>query len=213
MYLSSPKATQRNNRDSNPYEATVGTRIPTPEYDVEATADTVTVSNIDIGQIAPTLSAISEIRFDVTVSLGNQVASTATAGLDESATLEGLEPGTTYTVSVVAVALVDGEVFTDSAPGTTQVTTEAAQLPQLATPVVTAILETPREFIVTWNAVANAGSYELATYVGSAVAPGNIYTGPRDSVWQRPPILLCLLTPGHTIHNRCCSDCRQPSHA
>ena len=98
--------------------------------------------------------------------------------LDESATLTGLTPGTTYTVSVVATVLFDdGTVFTDSAAGTTQVTTEAGQLPpQLDTPNIQSVVsiddnvakDTPRGGLtITWASVDDAELYFVSVYIGN----------------------------------------------
>ena len=151
--------------DSDPYEVNVATRIATPVFEVTTTADTLTVSNINIGEDVEALTfGVDEVIFNVTAYLGEQVHSTATAGLDESATFTGLASGTTYTVSVVAVALLDGEVFTDSDPGTATVAIEMP-LPPLDTPSILSVVladdtiaenQPVNALTITWDSVANA---------------------------------------------------------
>ena len=141
--------------NSGAYMESIATRILRPEFDVAATTDTVTVSNIDIGDVSDLMNNPGEeVRLDSTIYLGNQAQSTTTVGvLDDSSvtfTFTGLAPDTTYTVSVVAVATQDEEVTTDSDPSTRTITTETDQL---ATPQPTAGFITGDSIEFSWNAI------------------------------------------------------------
>ena len=101
------------------------------------------------------------------VTLSPAEGSVAVSGT--SATASGLSEGTTYTANVVAI----GADAIDSAPASVQVQT-LVHVP-LAVPTGLAVVSVSESgFTVSWDAVADAGSYSVSVLDGNDAAAGTV---------------------------------------